>query len=220
MQAIKAGVLEIADAFVVSKADLPEADRTERELRSMLALRRDPQAPQPPVLKTVAATGDGVAALIDWLEARPQRGVRHASSEHRAARALSARLVAADGYAKHLGLELVDAMQGSATVRLRVGPQHVNFNGRCHGGAIFSLADTALGLACNSYGTIATLIDGHLSLSAGAELGEWLMARAVEVSRSRKIAVYRIEVARGSDREHVGVLSATVYLTGRPLSVA
>jgi LAO/AO transport system kinase len=39
VQAIKAGVLEIADAFVVSKADLPDAHRTERDLQAMLALR-------------------------------------------------------------------------------------------------------------------------------------------------------------------------------------
>lgn len=134
------------------------------------------------------------------------------------AQSLLARLIAGDGYAQHLRLELVEAGTGSATVRMQVGPQHVNFNGRCHGGAIFSLADTALGLACNSYGTIATLIDAHLSLSAGAEAGEWLVARAVEVSRSRKLGVYRIEVTREGNGEHVGMLSATVYQTGRPLT--
>ena len=218
VQAIKAGVLEIADALIVSKADVADAERTERDLRAMLALRRDTSAPQPPVLKTAAASGDGVAALIDWLESRTPRGVRHGAAEQRSSRSLVQRLVAADAYAKHLGLELVDAGTGSATVRLRVGPQHVNFNGGCHGGAIFSLADTALGLACNSHGTIAALIDGHLSLSAGAELGDWLTARAIEVSRTRKLGVYRIEITRGPQREHVGVLSATVYLTGRPLA--
>ncbi|MGH8750754.1 MAG: methylmalonyl Co-A mutase-associated GTPase MeaB [Burkholderiales bacterium] len=72
VQAIKAGILEIADAFVVNKADLPYAARTERELRAMLALRR--QDPKPPVLKTVATSGEGVAALADWLEKRAAHG--------------------------------------------------------------------------------------------------------------------------------------------------
>jgi len=63
VQALKAGVLEIADVFVVNKADLPDAGRTERELFSMLALRRAGR--RPPVLKTVATSGEGVAALAD-----------------------------------------------------------------------------------------------------------------------------------------------------------
>jgi LAO/AO transport system ATPase len=69
VQAIKAGVLEIADVFVVSKADLPDAERTERELLAMLALRRPAAgAWQPPVLRTVAPTGQGIAPLVEAIE--------------------------------------------------------------------------------------------------------------------------------------------------------
>ena len=155
IQAIKAGVLEIADAFVVSKADLPDAQRTERELLAMLELRRG-DAPRPPVLRTIATSGAGLAELCDWLEQRPQRGTRcAATAAERAARQLIGHAIAADSYGRHLGLEIVDGGAGSAAVRMRVGPQHLYFNGRCHGGAIFSLADMALGLACNSHGTVA-----------------------------------------------------------------
>ncbi|ODV09049.1 MAG: hypothetical protein ABT20_11560 [Rubrivivax sp. SCN 70-15] len=119
-----------------------------------------------------------------------------------------------------MGLELVAGGAGAAAVRMRVGPQHLNFNGSCHGGAIFSLADMALGLACNSHGTIAALVDGNISISNGAGKGEWLVAQAIEVSRSRKLAVYRVEVKRAADGEHIACLSGTVYLTGRPVSVA
>jgi LAO/AO transport system ATPase/phenylacetic acid degradation protein PaaD len=218
IQAIKAGVLEIADAFVVSKADLPDAQRTENELLSMLTLRRG-QATTPPVLKTAATIGEGLGELVDWLGRRTPRGTRRGLTEDQAARDLVARAIGADGYAKHLGLELVVARRGSTTVRMRVGAQHVNFNDRCHGGAIFSLADMALGLACNSYGTIAALIDGNISISNAVELGEWLVAQATEVSRSRKVAVYRVDVSRASDRAHVACLSGTVYLLDKPVTV-
>ena len=90
------------------------------------------------------------------------------------------------------------------------GPQHLNFNGRCHGGAIFSLGDMALGLACNSHGTIAALIDGNISISTGVEPGDWLVAHATEVSRSRKVGVYRVDVSRASDQAHIACLSGTV----------
>lgn len=96
IQAIKAGILEVADLFVVNKADLPGADRVVRELRSMLELRHavsampmnhdahhrmqidvsGPKAPlaektlewEPPILKVVAAKEEGLDALIEGIE--------------------------------------------------------------------------------------------------------------------------------------------------------
>ncbi len=63
VQALKAGVLEIADILVVNKADLPGADSTARDLLSVPA-RRGIESKRP-VLKTVSTTGDGVAKLVD-----------------------------------------------------------------------------------------------------------------------------------------------------------
>jgi len=67
VQALKAGILEIADAFVVNKADLPGAERTARELVAMLALKKGARRP---LFSTVATTGDGVGELARWLLAR------------------------------------------------------------------------------------------------------------------------------------------------------
>lgn len=63
VQAIKAGILEIADILVVNKADRPEAERTARELSSMVTLRADAGARNVPVLRTSATGGEGVADL-------------------------------------------------------------------------------------------------------------------------------------------------------------
>jgi LAO/AO transport system kinase len=220
VQAIKAGILEIADAFVVNKADLPEAARTERELQAMLALRTGAAADvQPPVLKTVATNGEGVAALADWLIARGQQAgprVARGSPPTSDAAALLERLIARDAFARHLGLELLEAGEGTATVAMRVRPEHINFWDSCHGGAIFSLADTALGLACNSYGSVAALIDSHMTFSVAVKAGERLTARAEEISRTRKLGVYRMEVRR-EDGVLVATLTGTVYRTGKPL---
>ena len=218
VQAIKAGILEIADAFVVNKADLPDAARTERELQAMLALRQSgAQAAQPPVLKTVATSGEGVAALVDWLVARGgQPRPRLPDAAPSPAAALLERLIARDAFARHLGIELLEAGEGTAAVAMRVRPEHINFWGSCHGGAIFSLADTALGLACNSYGSVAALIDSHMTFSVAVQAGERLTARAEEVSRTRKLAVYRMAVLR-EDGVLVASLTGTVYRTGKPL---
>jgi LAO/AO transport system kinase len=219
VQAIKAGLLEIADAFVVSKADLSDAARTESDLHAMLALRRR-QDPLPPVFRTQATTGEGVAALADWLCARSARGTRLGSAEDRRARTVVRRAIAADAYARHLGLTLVDAGHGHATVQMTVGPEHLNFNGGCHGGAIFSLADTALGMACNADGEVAVLIDGHLNITVAVAPGSVLLARAEPVNHTRRLGVYRVVVSRADSGAHIGSLNATVYRTGKPLRFA
>jgi LAO/AO transport system kinase len=70
IQAAKAGILEVADVFVVNKADRDGADATARDLRHMLSLveSRDPDAWQPPIVKTVASRGDGVDDVVAALD--------------------------------------------------------------------------------------------------------------------------------------------------------
>src|SRR5437667_8778717 len=80
IQAIKAGILEIADVHVVSKCDKPDASKAIADLKNMLALglslsRRARW--QPPVLPTSALSGEGVAALCEAIDAH--RGVLDAS---------------------------------------------------------------------------------------------------------------------------------------------
>jgi LAO/AO transport system kinase len=68
VQALKAGVMEIADIFVVNKADREGADRTAAGVEAILSLERfGPGRWRPPVMKTTAPTGDGVAALADMI---------------------------------------------------------------------------------------------------------------------------------------------------------
>ncbi len=120
IQAIKAGILEVADLFAVNKADLDGADRTVRELRAMLELRHAVKAPpldhdahhrmvrakaegraaevpantgpvewEPPILKVVAAKGQGVQELVDGIAAHrahlESTGERAAREQARAA---------------------------------------------------------------------------------------------------------------------------------------
>ena len=64
IQAIKAGVLEIADVIVVNKADRPGADETARDLAQMLRLGKGRTAWVPPIVRTSAQTGDGLPELV------------------------------------------------------------------------------------------------------------------------------------------------------------
>ena len=98
---------------------------------------------------------------------------------------------------------------------MTVGAQHLNFNGGCHGGAIFALADSAFGLASNSHGPLASGIDAHITFQAGVRSGDTLVARAAEVQRGKRIGVYRVDVVRPESsgaETAVSSFTGTVYI--------
>ncbi len=224
VQAIKAGILEIADVLVVSKGDLPAAQRTASELRDMLALRRPGAARSVPVLTTSAAGSEGVADLVDAITAhaaakgqrrRLQAAARSAEAPVAPAPsddpvARTAQLSANDAFMRHCNVELVTAGAGHATLRMTVSRSHLNFHGACHGGALFSLADGAFGLASNSHGVFAAGIDAHIAYHLAAREGDVLLARATEIARSRRVATYRIDVER-EDGTRIASFTGTVY---------
>jgi len=82
VQAIKAGIMEIADIFVINKADHPGADRVEREVQSVLSIRQRPDGWAPPIIKTVATENNGVDAL---LEAIDEAGRKFSAAQRREA---------------------------------------------------------------------------------------------------------------------------------------
>ena len=93
IQAIKAGILEIADVFVVNKADREGADRTSAELSMMLDLAPD-RSWRPPILRTVAPRGEGVEAVVDAMESHGRSLAGSAEGGRRAGRRARSRLLA------------------------------------------------------------------------------------------------------------------------------
>ena len=70
IQAAKAGILEVADLYIVNKADKPDAQQVVRDLRTMLALgTTEPGGWKPPIITATATTGEGVAELVTRLDA-------------------------------------------------------------------------------------------------------------------------------------------------------
>ena len=84
VQALKAGIMEIADVFVVNKADREGADRTAASIETMLSLEQWPaDSWRPPVLRTVATTGAGVAELVETIDRFRQKTGAELSSRRR-----------------------------------------------------------------------------------------------------------------------------------------
>ncbi|MFN0087446.1 MAG: methylmalonyl Co-A mutase-associated GTPase MeaB [Blastocatellia bacterium] len=68
IQAIKAGIMEIGDIFVINKADREGVERTERELISLLEMAERPDGWRPPIVRTVAIRNEGIPELIEAIE--------------------------------------------------------------------------------------------------------------------------------------------------------
>ena len=95
IQAIKAGVLEIADVLVVNKADRPGADETARDLVQMLSLGKGRTEWKPPIIRTSAQDGSGIDTLIkaidahdDWARTSGDRDARRAGAAREEVEAL------------------------------------------------------------------------------------------------------------------------------------
>jgi len=99
-----------------------------------------------------------------------------------------------DTASRELGIVLDSIAPGTATCSLIVEARHANGHDICHGGFIFTLADTAFAFACNSYNQFAVAQHNTISYIAPGKRGDCLQARAVEASRSVRSGVYDVTV--------------------------
>jgi len=114
-----------------------------------------------------------------------------------------------DAWAQEAGIELTDVSAGRAKVRMRIAGWHKNSHGTVHGGAIFTLADTAFALASNSHGIPAAAINAYISYVKSAT-GGTLYAEAEEISLNPKIATYTVTVTDDSG-EKIATFQGMVY---------
>ena len=99
-----------------------------------------------------------------------------------------------DQAAQALGMEIRQVLAGSATLRMRVRKDMVNGHQICHGGLIFTLADTAFAYACNSYNQNTVASACHIDFLAPGREGDALEAVAIERSSAGRTGVYDVEV--------------------------
>jgi acyl-CoA thioesterase len=112
-------------------------------------------------------------------------------------------------FAKHLGLEILPASEGTAHLRARVLDVHTNSFGTAHGGYLNALADTALEIASNSYDVPAVALTTSMQYHKAARIGEELDISASETHRGRSTATYHIEIASGATL--IATFTGTVF---------
>jgi len=131
-----------------------------------------------------------------------------------------------DNASQMLGIKLLDIGPGRAKLEMAVRPEMVNGFGICHGGIIFTLADSTFAYACNSYNKNTVASACHIDFLAPAKVGETLVAEAVEQSLAGRTGVYDITVRnpegtaialfRGKSYRINGEVVASIQEAGHP----
>lgn len=106
----------------------------------------------------------------------------------------AAAMWARDDASQWLGCSLDAVAPGSATLSMTVETHHTNGHDICHGGYIFTLADSAFAFACNSYNQIVVAQHNSITFVAPGALGDRLTAVAREVARFGRSGIYDVRV--------------------------
>ena len=115
-----------------------------------------------------------------------------------------------DNFARHVGIELIDAAKGSARARLDICEHHLNGAGCVHGGAIFTLAVWTMAVAANqATETLSVGLNADISYLRAAG-GGTLTAQAKLIADAKKVATYQV-IITDENNETVAVFKGLAY---------
>ena len=117
------------------------------------------------------------------------------TSAQEIAEAVGAWAAERDLAAKRLGVELLEMGPGRAKLRMRVQPDMVNSNGTCHGGVIFTFADSAFGYACNSFNRGSVAQHASIEFLRPVAVGTLLTVTAELRSTTGRSSIYDMTVS-------------------------
>jgi acyl-CoA thioesterase len=103
-------------------------------------------------------------------------------------------MYAQDHVSQGLGMRVLEIRPGYARLSMRVREDMVNGHRICHGGLIFTLADSAFAFACNSYDSMTVAASATVEFLLPGRRGDELTAIAQERSRSRRTGIYDVDV--------------------------
>lgn len=154
------------------------------------------------------------------VEARGGRDAESAgdpTSEIETARRSAEVMLGSDEASRALGIELVDVGPGRSRLRMPVTATMVNGHAIAHGGLVFTLADSAFAVACNSHGTVTVAAGADVEFVAPGRLGDVLLAEAVEHTRYGRSGLTDVTVTRESDGAVIAHFRGRSRSLGRPI---
>jgi acyl-CoA thioesterase len=119
-----------------------------------------------------------------------------------------------DAFSQWLGIEILEISEGFCKLKMTIRKEMLNGFQIAHGGIAYSLADSALAFASNSYGRKSLSVETSISHTVSVNEGDILMAETNEVSLSQKIGIYLINIKNQNEQE-VALFKGTVYRTSK-----
>lgn len=108
---------------------------------------------------------------------------------------------ATDQASQSLGMQITHVGPGTATLTMQVRADMLNGHGICHGGMIFTLADSAFAFACNTYNQLTVAQQNQITYLAPGQADETLTATATETARHGRSGTYDVAVTGGDGRQ-------------------
>jgi acyl-CoA thioesterase len=139
------------------------------------------------------------------------------TSELEVARRSAEVMLGSDEASRALGIELVDVGPGRSRLRMPVTAAMVNGHAIAHGGLVFTLADSAFAVACNSHGIVTVAAGADVEFVAPGRLGDVLLADAVEHTRYGRSGLTDVTVTRESDGAVIALFRGRSRSLGRPI---
>ena len=124
-----------------------------------------------------------------------------------------------DRASQALGMRVLEVRPGYSRLAMKVREDMVNGHQLCHGGLIFTLADSAFAFACNTYDLVTVASAGTIEFLLAARLGDELTATAEERSRSKRTGVYDVTV-RNQQGECVALFRGRSHQIGGSITAA
>lgn len=132
------------------------------------------------------------------------------------ARLCAETMLARDSATRALGITIEIPAPGSAIATMQVVESMINGHGTCHGGYIFTLADSAFAFACNAYDRVAVAAGASIDFLRAARAGDRLVAEAAERHRGRTTGFYEVSVTN-QDNQLVALFHGRSHATGEAL---
>ena len=117
-----------------------------------------------------------------------------------------------DAFSQILGMEIKALELGYCQLSCPVTAQTTNGFGIAHGGLTYSLADSALAFASNTYGQQCVSIDTQIAHLAKVQLGDQLTANCVEIHRGKRTGIYEVRI-ENQNNKLVAYFKGTVFIS-------
>ena len=135
------------------------------------------------------------------------------------AKRCATKMYGSDRASQDLGIDIDVVAAGTVKATMTVRASMLNGFAMCHGGYIFTLADTAFAFACNAHDNLTVAAAAGIEFLKPAHEGDRLVATAIERHRAGRSGIYDVEV-RNQDKVLVALFRGRAHATGKPLASA